>query len=419
MDRNFWRLFLSQAAANIGDVLYIVALITVIYELYQSVFLLSLLPFIITICKFSCGMLSPIILDRFKLKGLLFSTQLIKIGLFLVLTILLFSNHIELWWILLLVAGISIADGIQQPVTFALIPSLVKEKYLLKANSATSVSFQTSDLLTWSLGAILVTVMGYEYSLIITMALYLMSLMLVAMIRVNVVNEEKEESAKEHLFTLKDSLTEGWVLILSNPLLKKFLWMDVVKGISYTVWVAAVLYVFVDEVLNVSQEWWGYINTARILGSLLGGFIIYKFADRMNGRLKDFLFYASLSVAVISLCFGFNTVPLLALGLVFLLGFPEQMDDIIQTTMIQERIKEKQLAKVYTAQSMVYYFVFAFAVLGAGILVDLLNVQLIFILASLLLFINSIIAWGIKRKINTDNSSNKKELDILSETIKE
>src|SRR5699024_748982 len=148
------------------------------------------------------------------------------------------------------------------------------------------------------------------------------------------------------------------------------------------------LYVFVDQVLHMNESWWGYLNSIRIVGSLIGGIVIYKIAVNMQGNYVQFLLFATATTAILSIMFGFNTVPILALIFVFMLGFPEQMEVVIQTTMTQERVKENLLAKVYTAQNVIYYLVFSISFLCIGWLVDFFYSQILFIFASLLFFYN-------------------------------
>ncbi|HLR15940.1 MAG TPA: MFS transporter [Bacillota bacterium] len=393
MNHSFWRLFFSQATTNVGDVLYIVSLITVIYSSNQSVLLLSMLPFTITICQFFCGLFSPIVIDRFQLKLLLLMSQGLKVLLFLFLIWVLSGESIYFSVVFSIVALIAIADGIQQPVTFSLIPSIVPEAQLLRANSIFSISFQTTDLLTWSVGAVVVAMFGYQLAIGLTLTLYVVSFIILFFVHVqkSVEIEQIEDST-----TIWNSLTEGWRIITKDVVLSKFLWISIIRGMSYPIWVAAVLYVFVDQVLHMNESWWGYLNSIRIVGSLIGGIVIYKIAVNMQGNYVQFLLFATATTAILSIMFGFNTVPILALIFVFMLGFPEQMEVVIQTTMTQERVKENLLAKVYTAQNVIYYLVFSISVLCIGWLVDLFHVQIIFICASILLFVNVLFVYKMK-----------------------
>lgn len=396
MNRSFWHLFLSQATTNIGDIIYIVALITVIYSSSQSVLLLSMLPFTITICQFICGLFSPVVIDQFQLKSLLLMSQGLKIILFILLIWILSGELIHFSIVFSIVALISIADGIQQPVTFALIPSIVSDDHLLRANSLFSISFQTTDLLTWSVGAVFVAMFGYQLAITMTFIVYVSSFIILLFVHVRITVEAVQEDDSTSTW---NSLTEGWRIITSNLVLSRFLWMSLIRGMSYPIWVAAVLYVFVDQVLHMNESLWGYLNAVRILGSLIGGIVIYKFATNMQGKHVQYLLIAVATTAILSVSFGVNTFPVIALLIVFIIGFPEQVEDVIQTTMTQEQVTDNQLAKVYTAQNVMYYLVFSISVVGIGWLIDLFHVQVIFVCASILLFVNLLLVYNMKHSI--------------------
>ncbi|CAM5209300.1 MFS transporter OS=Lysinibacillus sphaericus OX=1421 GN=LS41612_14590 PE=4 SV=1 [Lysinibacillus sphaericus] len=54
LGRNFWLLLVGQSLANIGDVLYIVSVIHIIYLLTGSAIAASFVPFTIATSMFVC-----------------------------------------------------------------------------------------------------------------------------------------------------------------------------------------------------------------------------------------------------------------------------------------------------------------------------------------------------------------------------
>lgn len=398
INRSFSRLFWSQAFANIGDVLYIMALIALLYEKHTSVFVVSLLPFLITMSKFSFGIVAPLVLDKYPLTYLLRMTQLLKVFFFigLLISLTVFDQPIIL--ILIFVGLLGLADGLQEPVSQALVPSLVSKDERVQANSLLSIQFQMTDLLTWSLGAVFVALIGSKAALFVTLIAYVVALLLAYGVQVMYVYEVAHETVD----SVKASLLEGWKTLVRDDVLRNFLWMNIVKGIVYTLWVASILYVFVDDVFGRGEEWWGYLNASRIFGAILGGFFMYKIAKRFQHQLPRLLVSATVMIAILTLAFGLNTSVYVALVLVFFLGLPEQVVEVTRTTLTQQRVQEAQLAKVYTAQSMIYYLVFSGAVLVVGGLVDLFSVQPVFIIISLLLWVNVYLAFQLNQRRNKE-----------------
>src|SRR5699024_12614930 len=112
---------------------------------------------------------------------------------------------------------------------------------------------------------------------------------------------------------------EGWRIITKDVVLSKFLWISIIRGMSYPIWVAAVLYVFVDQVLHMNESWWGYLNYIRIVGSLIGGIVIYIIAVYMQGNYVKFLIFATAISAILSYMIDYITYIYIAFSIVFLL----------------------------------------------------------------------------------------------------
>lgn len=55
-------------------------------------------------------------------------------------------------------------------------------------------------------------------------------------------------------------IMEGWQSIHQTPVLKVAARMDLLESMAGAVWVAAILLVFVEEALQASSQWWGYLN---------------------------------------------------------------------------------------------------------------------------------------------------------------
>ena len=169
--------------------------------------------------------------------------------------------------------------------------------------------------------------------------------------------------------------------------------MIVLESIANVVWVAAILYVFTAEVLHVGESWWGYINTFFFTGLIIGGIICSKQAPFIEKHMRKILMLSSAGIAVVTFCFGVNTIPLFALILACLSGLIEQIKGIILTIYLQKESDHDSLPKIYSAQSALSSIVFGLASLIFGVLADVINVQIIFALASFILLIS---AWYVR-----------------------
>ncbi len=85
LNRNFSLLLLGQSLANIGDVLYIVSVISTIFLLTDSAIAASFVPFTIASSMFISSMLTPLLVEKLNLKWLLAGSQIAKTMLLFIL----------------------------------------------------------------------------------------------------------------------------------------------------------------------------------------------------------------------------------------------------------------------------------------------------------------------------------------------
>ncbi|GAE36687.1 MFS transporter [Halalkalibacter akibai] len=400
---SFRFLWIGQTFANLGDVLYIVGLISLMYQLTGSAVYMTLVPFFITMSQFLSGLLAPLIIDRFRLRSILAFSQLGKTCLSFILGWLLFSSFSfqNITFVFLLVFMISFLDGWSTPVRNSMVPLLVQQIDLVKANSFLSILDQTIRLGAWSVGGILVVWLGTYQVIYVTVVCYFASSVMMFMIKETHLNSHSEETNQTSLpKTNWVKIKEGWVFIWKTPAVRTVTIMSVMESLASAVWVAAIIYIYVEEVLNVGEEWWGYINASFFLGLIIGGFISLRYNRLINEHLSHVIVFGTLISSVFTFLFVVNSIPWLILILSILIGFGEQLGGIAQQTTIQKSSPHKELPKVYSAQYALQLVTYAFSVLLLGYLTELLGVNASFLLASFLLFTSFVFSFLNRKQLN-------------------
>lgn len=87
-NKNFALLVSGQSLANMGDILYITSIISMIYQWTGSSFYTAFVPFTITSAMFLSSLLSPLAMNRWNLKWLLTFSQVGKTIIIILLTLL-------------------------------------------------------------------------------------------------------------------------------------------------------------------------------------------------------------------------------------------------------------------------------------------------------------------------------------------
>lgn len=404
MNKSSFRfLWIGQSLANSGDVFYMVGLIAIIYELTGSVTYMAFVPFFITTSRFLSGLVAPLIIERVKLKPLLAYSQSGKTVAIIILTgyIEFFYSFNTSFLIFLFVIVISFLDGWANPARNALIPILVEQDALVKANSFLAILDQTIRLGGWAVGGMLVAIMGGTNVIWLTFILFVAStimMFLIPNIDGNIVSDEQTKKSSNW-----EVLKKGWVTIWQTPTLRTISIVEFFESIANVVWVAAIMYVYVDQVLQTGEQWWGYINATFFAGLMIGGFLSLRWSHLVDRLSSKVIVGGALLSSLTTLMFGLTSTPWMALVISLLFGIVNQIKDVAQETLVQRSVVYRLLPNIYSAKDALITAIFGISSLILGNLTDLFGVRFTFILAAILLFFSAIFVMINRNKIIQPN----------------
>ncbi|MEP9406658.1 MFS transporter [Peribacillus frigoritolerans] len=382
---SFRCLWIGQAFANLGDIFYVVGLISLLYNLTGSAFYLSLLPFITTIFRFISSLLAPLVIDRFPLKRIIVQSQWWKTILLVCLGIFIISfDHGFSVAVIFFIALISLLDGVAAPVSAALVPQLVPKEERMKANGFLNVITQTIFVAGWPLGSVLLISTNSSFIIWLTVLLYAVSTIYTGRIKVP---EQTTQTTDPVAPSNWDSIKSGWVAIRQIPTIRTLISIDFITTLASSVWVAAVIYIYVEQNLQLGEEWWGYINTSYFVGMIFSGLIVIRFAKLLEKYIGFFITFGLFLSSLLILFFGTTSIPALALLLACLYGLPEQIREVIYTKLFQDHATEKTLAKIYAVWGAVINLTFAGSVLLLGFITETYSVKTTFQFSSTLIFL--------------------------------
>ncbi|MFC4409689.1 MFS transporter [Chungangia koreensis] len=375
--RSFMLLWSSQTISNAGDVFYIVGLISIVYQLTDSVMMVSLIPLTNTLSRMVGGLITPILIHQLPLRRILTMSMFLKI---MALAILYLVHGAQLIWILVLVGINSFLDGWASPTRNAMIPEFAGKEALLKANSMTAISDNSVFLISWPVGSLFVAAFGSEKLLGLTVIIYAVAWVLMLFVR----QIAHEPDIKLNII---QQLLDGWTYILKVPSLKAVFTIDMIITFSSVVWASAFLLVYVDEVLGKGETWWGYINAVFFSGFIIAGFLYSKLA---KFQLNKIILICSLFTTILTFFFAFPNGAVGALLIIFALGVCGQFQGLAQLTIIQTNTLPNQLAKVFSAQDVLITGSYAVSMLLFGWIGEMVNIRFVFILSGVLMTIVTI-----------------------------
>ncbi|WML30167.1 MFS transporter [Neobacillus sp. OS1-32] len=385
-NKNYLRLLLGQTAANLGDIFYIVAIISLVYNTTGSAFYASWIPFVMTFSLFAAGVVTPLVLAKIHINLLLTITQFVKtILLTMVWLIVIMTHHPSIFVLLLFIICISFLDGFANPLKQSMIPQYVAELELMKANSIAESIDQVMQIASWMIGGSLLLWLSAENVILFSVCLY--GIAATAFFFLAKIQVEKEENR-----SLFKQVTEGFQIIFQSKLQRSFLWIDLFESAASAVWVSAILLVYVKEVLGQSSAWWGFINAAFFAGMIGISLLMIRFDAWVQQRMKVVVLGGAILSAGATFIFGYTSVGLIALVCSFFVGVGSQLKGIPLQTLFQKVTPKEQLAIVYAAFHTIYTPVFGISTLVVGFLSEQMGVSSVFFFSAACLLVVCILS---------------------------
>lgn len=385
MSNSFIKLLVSQLFANLADIFFRVTIIANIYIISKSVIATSLVPILIGISSFVASLLVPLVTKRIALNRVLSLSQFgktillaILVGMFTVM------QSVAPLVTYLFVVAISILDGFAAPVSYAIVPRYATD--LGKANSALSMSGEAVQLVGWGLGGLLFATIGLLPTTFIILILYIISSFLMLFL-------PKAEVEVLESETNLEILLKGWKLVARDPRLRLFVSANLFEIFSNTIWVSSIILVFVTELLNETESYWGYSNTAYSIGIIISGFIAFRLSEKFLAAKWQSILFPLVAMAIVTLTILF--FPNAQMFLVFsaLLGMLSQLKEVPETVFLQETVEENNLVNVYSVLEVISTLAFSVFVLLMSYITESFGISISFWLSAICLMIEAILIY--------------------------
>ena len=378
-NKNFSILLFGRLITNFGDSIYSIATLTLIYSLTKSTFYSGITLFLISFTAILQIFISPII-SKFNVKYFLIISQLLQAIILLVITYLIFIDKLHITTLIIFIVCISFINQIVYPIQLSLLPKIVKQQELVKANSLFSIAYQGSDALFNSIGGFIITVFGTIFAFIINSFTFFVNSILFIFLSSDLSKNEKTTNSTQENYLSK--LSSG-IKIWNKPLLKPLLIGIIIINFS-----TSSLLTILPEYSETSY-FYGILLSASGLGILIGAFLSNKKIlknIRLGTLYITFAFGIAVSWGLLSILNNNSITNRIINFSLFLFGWI--LIGILNTysqTMIQCIVNKDKLD---VAMSTMIGLSIAFSPLGAlmaGILSIKYNTKIIIIITSLLI----------------------------------
>jgi MFS family permease len=365
----FLRLWIGQGTSFVGDAVSMVALVVLVVQITGSAsavggaLVARLLP---TIASPLAGVLA----DRVDRRAVLVASDLARAVLVLGL---LLARDLATIYALVFLMGL--ARMFFNPTIRAAFPSVVGGGDLTRANALIGGTFSTSIMLGPALGGLLVAGIGVDAAFLADAVTYLISAVLLSTIPLPHPARQSEEE-EGFIRELRSGL--GYLLGARVPLaivLGAFLTILTINAtVPAEVFLARDTFGAGDAGYGLLVSLWGG-------GMVFGSAVMAVLGNRINLVL---LYFLSIFVGACALV-GTGLAPafVLALGALTVEGAATGIDNVATDTILQERVPDAFLGRVFSIRFLAYSAGEALAYPLGGMLVDTVGPRSTYILAGI------------------------------------
>jgi MFS family permease len=158
-NRDFRRFFAGQFVTNAGDSLYSVALLWLVFDLSGSTTLTGIASALLLLPWLLQALAGPVV-DRLPLRPVLVGSQVVQGVVVLVLPLAAATGHLSVPLLLAVVPVLALATLPMAPMQATLVPRIVDDARLSKANSALATVTLGLDMVFDALGGAFIAVFG-------------------------------------------------------------------------------------------------------------------------------------------------------------------------------------------------------------------------------------------------------------------
>ncbi|MCU5656287.1 MFS transporter [Bacillus mycoides] len=386
-NRNFLLMFLGRIFTNIGDSLYYVAAMWLVYKLSGNPFYSGLAGFL-TLLPSTLQFLTGPFVDRWSIKNTLVITQILQCILILIIPITHYFDLLTVQLLLIIMPIVAFIEQFAYPAQSKALPLLLHKTQLLKGNSLFSFAYQGIDLICTTLSGILVALLGAITLYVIDSFTFAITALLFFSLKMPQQAETNTSLSTKQYFS---DLKEGFSIVFRS-LMGVFLIGSVVANFSIDM-TMAILPSFADSLGGVKS--YGFFLAAISAGSLVGALFSSWFGKRNVGRVSIIGFATGAIFWFLSTIVPFQWLSIILFGLAWI---PIGATNILFATISQIVIPNQYIGRINTVIGSMGKIAMPFGSLIGGYTANVFSSQLIFALASIgILFIS--LVWLLHPKL--------------------
>ncbi|WP_158702709.1 MFS transporter [Paenibacillus faecalis] len=365
---NYTKLFGAFSLTFLGDGLTIAAVPWLISTLTSNTFHASLTMAALRLPWLLFSLPVGVWIDRLSRKYMVVGASLIRMLFLLFLTVFIWAGWISIPILTLFMFGIGLSRVIFDSTVQTMIPQLVEDKNLEKANGQfTAGQLITSDILGVALGGLIITVsLVYPFAIDTVTALF--ALVLLVGLRGSFIPQkdtQKNESSSKTGW--RQEMWSGIRYVYQDSFLRILAVLSVIITFMYSMILSTQIF-FVREVLKLDAFSFGIMISIATIGSILGSQAVALMRNRWNSKqlIISSILFMGIAYGIVGL-----TTNAYAVGfLYFFSAFFIVVYNVSRSSILQRSAPDYILGRVGSVFRFLSFGISTIGTLAGGLLVQ-------------------------------------------------
>jgi MFS family permease len=389
--RDFRLLFTGETISLLGDQFHFIALAWLTLQITGSGLALGTVLLIAGLPRAVLVLVGGVAADRFSPRSIMLASNALRAVVVAILTVLVFSNTVELWMLFILAFVFGAVDAFFWPSMGAIVPMLVDDENLPGANGLMQGSQQLTGLLGPALAGILVAAVGTAWAFGIDAASFAVAALALAFIT----GGRRPAVIGEHHPGLLGTIRSGLAYAWRDPAIRSLIILSAVLNFAINGPISVGVAWLADNQFEGGAQAFGFILAAFGAGALGGAIVAGSL-----GKVRQLGWLTIAGSVVMGVALGLvaiapSAVVVMALG--FFIGVAVGFLNVRIVAWLQFRTPEDMMGRVMSLVMLGGIALSPLSMALTGVLVDLGLVALVFAGGGALIVVVALVGiiWGV------------------------
>lgn len=351
-----------------------------VYRLTGSAALLGVAAFVPAVLAAPFSLLGGALADRFPRRKLILFTQTAMMVPPLALALLIATNQVQVWHVVLASAVLAILVSVDAPARLALVNDLVGGDDLAGAMGMSTAVYQVARIVGPAMAGILISLNSEAIPFLINGLSYGPMVGALALMRVRTILPPRKRQG------LGTSTVEGLRFVVRNNLLFGLIVLSLLQGALLMPYIR-LMPVFAKDVLHQGADAYGLLLSASAVGAIVGALLV-SYGGPRRGLL---LLLGCLAGGAVLLGFAYSREWSMVILLLVGLGLLTSYVNTLNLTLLQVHAPDEMRGRVMGIVSILYLGSVQAGLLPLSLIAQRAGVSAALAVAAILVWVGTLI----------------------------